>query len=380
MTVRTRPSKSKSGLPRDAILSAALVIASTGPLSAEPLDQVLSTWRLEHDVMGVSVSCQVGDRAISAGSGSANQTGATFNETTRTLVGSVSKMMTSVSIAQLVERGDIAISDPVSNWVEFFPNSQDITIAQLLSMETGTFDYFAADPSNPFIGTILADVTRQWRPETLLSELAAFPPPAAPGTGHSYSNTDYILAGMVVEAVASRTLPAVLEIGQFSPLGLSDTELVNPNTVLEGVADGYVRDSAFLFGQPNETWVGAEDYAGLLSLGWAAGGVVSTTSELANWMSAFAAGALVSSDIVETLVYGGDLSSNYGLGFERFETAYGPAFGHHGSLPGFTAFVVHFEDSDLSLAIASNDEGADGLLLDLALTLAAIECGNAPDL
>ena len=145
MTVRTRPSKSKSGLPRDAILSAALVIASTGPLPAEPLDQVLSTWRLEHDVMGVAVSCRVGDRAISAGSGSATQTGAPFNETTRTLVGSVSKMMTSVSIAQLVEQGDIAISDPVSNWVEFFPNSQDITIAQLLSMETGTFDYFAAD-------------------------------------------------------------------------------------------------------------------------------------------------------------------------------------------------------------------------------------------
>ena len=135
-------------------------------------------------------------------------------------VGSITKTMTATIILQLVQDGRLALEDPVSKYVPDVPGGDIITIADLLDMRSGLYSY-TDDPA--FLRAIDADRQRVWTPRELLDIAFAHPADFAPGSAGKYTNTNYILLGMIMEQLTGQTVNELFEQRLFTPLGMDDT-------------------------------------------------------------------------------------------------------------------------------------------------------------
>src|SRR2546423_9600441 len=113
-------------------------------------------------------------------------------------IASITKTMTSAVILQLAQEGKLRLSDPVSKYVAGVPNGDQITIALLLKMRSGLFDYVGTPEMTRSFDN---EPTKVWTPQELLAISFARPPNFPPGRDYEYSNTNYVLLGLIVEKV-----------------------------------------------------------------------------------------------------------------------------------------------------------------------------------
>jgi D-alanyl-D-alanine carboxypeptidase len=266
-------------------------------------------------------------------------------------IGSNTKPMTGTVVLQLVEEGKLRLDDPVSKYRSDVPNGTSITIAQLLTMRSGLFNYTDTLELNQAL-----DVTpeRVWTPDELLALAFAHPPYFAPGEGYHYSNTNTVLLGTIIEKLTGDPLDEVFEERIFQRLDLDRTLLPKrTNRIPEPHPQGYVfgtlvdtLDSQVL---PPEQQASA--YAGTVkpadvtganpSWAWAAGGAISTADDLARFVRALVEGDLLSKqrhkERLESLqsTNPGDPSTGYGYALAKL----GPLLGHTGELPGYQSVM-----------------------------------------
>ncbi len=119
-------------------------------------------------------------------------------------IASNTKTMTAAVIVQLAQEGKLKFGDPVSKYVAGVPNGDNITIAELLDMRSGLYDY-TSSPEVPAI--IDHDMTKTWTPAELLAIAFARPPNFAPDAQYEYSNTNYALLGLIIERVTGKHWP-----------------------------------------------------------------------------------------------------------------------------------------------------------------------------
>ena len=193
----------------------------------------------------------------------------------RVRVGSLTKTFVATVVLQLAAEHLLSISDTVSRWLPgLVPGGAGITIRELLQHTSGIYSY-TNDPG--FLQALFSDPTRVWRPAELVRIAVAHPPVFPPGTSLAYSNTDYVLLGMIIQAATGHPVGQQLQARIFTPLGLRDTYLPYANPHLRTpYAHGY------LLGQPGAT--GPAD-ATVFGPSWAgaAGGIVSTAADLARF-------------------------------------------------------------------------------------------------
>ena len=111
--------------------------------------------------------------------------------------------MTAAVIMQLAQEGKLSLDDPVSKYVPGVPNGDNITIAELLEMRSGLYNYTNAPKIS---ATIDHDPTKVWTPAELLAIAFAHPPNFPPGTAYEYNNTNYALLGLIAEKVDGKPL------------------------------------------------------------------------------------------------------------------------------------------------------------------------------
>ncbi|WP_138757476.1 serine hydrolase domain-containing protein [Modestobacter altitudinis] len=292
-------------------------------------------------------------------------------------VGSNTKTMTATVILQLVDEGRIGLDDPVSWYRPDVPNGEDITIAQLLDMSSGLANYTTDLELNEQMDS---NPGRVWSPEELLAIGLAEPPAFPPGEGFLYSNTNYVLLGVIIEQLTGLPLEQALQERVFDPLGLSGTSF--PALTDASIPEPHPR--TYTFGTNVETIdslvlppeVRAAASAGTLepmdvtdanpSWGWAAGAGISTAPDLADYVEALVEGCLLSPQLqqeriasVQPLDPDDPASPGYGLGLASF----GPVYGHSGELPGTNSFMGYDPVRDItvvtwaSTAPAPNGEG-----------------------
>lgn len=168
-------------------------------------------------------------------------------------IASNTKTMTAAIIMQLAQEGKLDLDDPISKYVADVPNGENITIAQLLEMRIGLYNYTNA----PEVATLLdTDPAKVWSASEVLKIAFAHPPNFAPGAEYEYSNTNYALLGVVAEKLAGKPLAQVMQDRLFGPLGLKHTLLpaTNVNTMPEPYSHGY------LYGSSRVALVGDEPY------------------------------------------------------------------------------------------------------------------------
>ncbi|MFD8979743.1 serine hydrolase domain-containing protein [Streptomyces sp. NPDC059564] len=288
-------------------------------------------------------------------------------------IASNTKTMTAALIMLLAQDGRLRLGDPVSSYVAGVPNGEHITIAELLEMRSGLYNYTNA----PELATMMdADPGKAVTPQAMLDLAFRRPPGFAPGASYEYSNTNYTLLGLVAEKAGGRPLAQQLRDRLFAPLGLKGTALpaADDTSLPRPYAHGYMYGGTAhaLTDLPYPADVQAAARSGRLrpvdytrqnpSYATAAGGAVSTADDLATWIRALVTGKVldpasqrqwIHSPKAEDPARPDGQKYGYGIAYQRF----GPnaaMYYHGGELPGFNSFIGHDPDNDVTLVVWAN--------------------------
>jgi D-alanyl-D-alanine carboxypeptidase len=262
------------------------------------------------------------------------------------------KTVTATIALQLVAEGTLALADPVEKWLPgAVPNGGAITVEMLLKQTSGLFDYLD-DPR--LVPLVIGREQHDWQPAELVAVAVEHPPLFAPGERWDYSNTNYTLAGMVLEKASGRTYADLVGQRVIRPLRLTDTRVPTDATFPGRHAHGYEPDAEHLAphlppGTPPGTgFAGPEhdgrvDVTGIdISPAWAAGGMTSTARDWQRFQSALFSGRLLPREQLRTMlatVPQGEGADRYGLGVMEISTPCGTVWGHTGGLPGYSSHV-----------------------------------------
>ena len=198
-------------------------------------------------------------------------------------IGSVTKTFTATVILQLVQERKLSLDDKLESVLPgVIPNGNQISIRQLLNHTSGLFNYF--DAQNPsFVLTEITGFLRVWTSSELISVANTNPPYFTPGNGYHYSNTNYILLGMIIEKVTGNAYAQEIASRILVPLGLSNTSIGLTPDMPGGSTQGY--------SYYNNNWVNTTRVDP--SWGGAAGDAISNSEDLVVWVNALANGTLL---------------------------------------------------------------------------------------
>lgn len=274
--------------------------------------------------------------------------------------GSITKLFASALVSMLVERGDIRDLDvPLRDlvWRQEFSriaNSDRVTLRQLLNHTSGIFDYLT---SPALIQAALAPGFAYHSKEQLLE--FAYDQPAAfePGSGWQYSNTNYLLVELAVEAVTGQSGPQLMRSLVIEPLALQSTSYDPEQALPDGMAHGYAD-----FGDGTRHDVTELE----LERFHFDGGVISNVHDLADFLDAMLGSAVLSEssraallDVVPTHGASARGTDYYGLGIILEDSpVYGRVYGHLGTSVGFTAHVYRIMDAGITFAAIVNGSQA----------------------
>ena len=278
-------------------------------------------------VPGAVLVVRDGDEQLRLSAGTSNlATGTPMRVDNRFKIGSITKTFVATVVLDLVRDGKVRLGDTVAQWLPgLVPNGAHITVRQLLRHQSGLFDYFE-DPraTAPYLGGDLGFV---WAPRALIKLATSHPPNFPPGTAFSYSNTNYLVLGLIVERATGHSLRQELRRRIFKPLHLGSTRFPTSQRFGPRLAHGYLWSPQ---GRQDVTPVSQ-------SLGWAAGGAVSSAGDVARFYRALLGGRILPQRLLhemrQTVPLGPGVG--YGLGIIRVASPCGPLLGHDGSFAGY---------------------------------------------
>ncbi len=259
-------------------------------------------------------------------------------------IGSVSKQFTATAILLLQEEGKLSLDDPVGRWLPDLTRASDVTIRQLLSMTSGYQDYWPQDYVMP---PMLKPVTAQ----AILDQWAHKPLDFDPGTRWQYSNTNYVIAGLIIEKVSGMPLLEFLSKRVFGPLGMKSVSDIDSAPLGPGEPERYRR---FALGPPRP--------APKEGKGWlfAAGELAMTAEDLARWDV-----SMIDQTVLRPASYRemqtdvplkNGAGTRYGLGVSVQMSGGRRVISHGGEVSGFTAQnLVYPDDRAAVIALVNLD-------------------------
>jgi D-alanyl-D-alanine carboxypeptidase len=261
-------------------------------------------------------------------------------------IGSISKQFTAAAILLLQEQGKLSLDDRVAKYIPNLTRANEVTIRQLLSHTSGYQDYWPQDYVMPMM---LQPVTSQ----KILDLWARKPLDFEPGTKWQYSNTNYVIAGVIIEKVARMPLLQFLQERVFTPLGMTSVSDTDQAKLGDTDPTGYLRYA-----------LGPLRPAPKEGRGWlfAAGELAMPAADLAKWDISIIDQKLMKPSSyrefgTEVLLKNG-LGTHYGLGVDVNSQAGHRALSHGGEVSGFTAQNIVFPDDRAAVVVLTNQDAA----------------------
>ena len=259
----------------------------------------------------------------------------------RYAVGSISKQFTAAALLLLQQDGKLSLDDKVAKYFPQLTRANEITIRQLLSHTSGYQDYWPQDTRWPMRQPTL--------PAAILERWARQPLDYEPGTRWQYSNTGYVLAGLIVEKVSGEPLYRFLERRIFEPLGMESVRDFDTEPLAHGTVPGY---ESYALGPPR-----ASGHSGP---GWlfGAGGLAMNAEDLARWNISLIDRTVLSADSyreleTEVLLKNGT-GTGYALGLDVAMERQRRKLEHGGEVAGFTALNVVYPDDGVAIVVLAN--------------------------
>jgi D-alanyl-D-alanine carboxypeptidase len=276
----------------------------------------------------------------------------------RLLLGSVGKTYVSAVALQLVHEKKLGLDDRISKylgrepWFSRLPNAGDITVRQLMNHTSGLVRY---EFQPRFTADLRAQPLKTWTPEERLSYVFDTAAPFVAGAGWEYSDTNYIVLGMIIERITGRSYYAELGSRVLRPLRLTNT-IPSDSPDLPGLANGYAGPKNDLGGYDASIVDGR--MAANPGLEWTGGGIASTTEDLARWGKLLYEGKAFDPAVLPLLLDGVPArlgrETRYGLGVIIRPTPLGIAYGHSGFFPGYATEMIYFPELKMALALQVN--------------------------
>ncbi len=262
-------------------------------------------------------------------------------------IGSISKQFTAAAILMLAEEGKLSLDDPVSKYVSGLTRGNEVTIRELLSHTSGYQDFWPQDYVPPLM---LQPITA----DGIMDRWARKPLDFDPGTKWQYSNTNYVIAGVIVEKVSGMPLLQLLSQRIFTPLGMKSVADTNLNKLPSTDPSGYFRFALGpLHPAPKE------------GKGWmfAAGELAMTAEDLAKWDISMIQETVLkpaSYHEMETdVLLKNGVGTRYGLGVEVMNIGGHRVLEHSGEVSGFTAENIVMPDDRIAVVVLTNQDAAE---------------------
>ncbi|MBM9510720.1 serine hydrolase domain-containing protein [Actinacidiphila acididurans] len=370
----------------------ASLLFTAGPASAAPATGALPApdyQGLRQAVNGVvaagspGVFAQVSDRGgaggtVSAGTGDLT-TQAPVDPQGQFRVGSITKNFTAVLVLQLVARHQVDLDAPAAGYLPsgVLPADSPITVRQLLDHTSGLYDY-----TNDLPGILVGDTVtgyQQFRyatydPADLVADALTHGSQFTPGSRYQYSNTNFVVLGMLVEHVTAEPFAQVLNERILWPAGMKDTRFVVPRTGIGGPhAVGYLTEddrSKPLFDATEQTgsWI------------WTAGAAISGTADLNRYWRALTGGRLLPPEQLaemETMQPADATGTSfYGLGLRAYTLSCGiQVYGHDGIVQGYQTYSYTTADGSRQVTVSANASNNSAVFAAERATLDPVFCG-----
>ena len=277
----------------------------------------------------------------------------------RMLAGSVGKTFAAATALQLVKEGKLNLDDRIEKffgkeaWFSRLPNAANITVRQLMNHTSGLVRY---EFKETFTKDLTANPMKVWTPEEriayLFGEKAAFDP----GKGWDYSDTNYIVLGMIIEKVTGKKFFGEANRRLIKPLKLSDT-IPQEGPVMNGVVQGYAGPNNPFGGK--DAMIENGKFVVNPQLEWTGGGYASTSEDLARWAKMMYEGKAFDSSLLPQVLDGVSApmlgrETKYGLGVIIRQTPAGTSYGHSGFFPGYMTDMMYFPEQKIAVAVQVN--------------------------
>jgi len=337
--------------------------------NTQSLQKALEKARIENHVIGMQMTVILPNEekiTVTSGNTEKNQDVA-IRSNTLFQIGSETKSFTAALLLKLEQQGKLKLTDTLVKYLPYYKQWSKVTLQQLLQNNSGIPNY---SEDAGFQKLIQEKPDYQWQSPELIAFAAKQPMDFEPGKGWHYSNTNFILAGMVAEKVTGQTLENLYKINFLdkSALDLSSTYYLPTSydlVFLARMAHGYDEQNKDITTM-NMSWAGA------------AGAMVSNSTDLAKWaFDLFHGRAIAESELQKMMQLVSTTTGlpvvqedkeGYGMGIGmRTTEKFGKWYGHEGETLGYHAIFLWFPESDLTVAILAN--GPATKLKDFAITV-----------
>jgi D-alanyl-D-alanine carboxypeptidase len=278
-------------------------------------------------------------------------------------IASITKTMTGALILQLADEGILRLDDPLDRWIDRYPNIDGrITLRQLLTHTSGVANYTGTQGLR---SAIAADASHVFTPDELLAFVG--PPLSAPGGETAYTNTAFLLLGLVAERATGRSITDLFQQRLWAPLELQEIFLPGLQEPPRPVAAALGVTAV----------VSPLDYMSVLSVGHAAFGLLANARTVARWGRALFTGAVISEEMQramrELVPAAGNIpgETGAGLGIRSYGYLDRTQFGHSGGASFGSSLLLFDPDTGITVTVLMN-QGQGAQHFDLAPQLLAI--------
>jgi D-alanyl-D-alanine carboxypeptidase len=261
-------------------------------------------------------------------------------------IGSISKQITAAAVLLLQQDGKLSLSDPVSRFVPGLTRGNEVTIRELLSHTSGYQDFWPQDYVPPLMEKPIT-------PQAILDRWAKQPLDFDPGTRWQYSNTNFVIAALVIEKASGVPFFQFVRDRILDPVGMKsaiDFDALGPSSVQP---IGYMRYALGPLRPAISTGAGWMHGAGELAM---------TASDLARWDISMIEESLLSprsyQEMETTVLLRDGVSSGYGLGVDVGTAGNHRLISHNGEVAGFTANNLVFPDDSAAIVVLTNQDAA----------------------
>lgn len=341
---------------------------STDEISLEDqLQQAIEQLIQEHDLNGISTSVIQSDGTIWSGVAGLSDPGNPVEQDMYFAIGSITKNFVAALILRFEELNLLRLEDSIGMYLPAYQHvNSSTTIQQLLSHNSGIADY---TDNASFIASLFNNPTKKYEAEELIELIEA--PLMEPGISFSYSNTNFILLGMILNVISGGDFSNQLKEKLLKPNGLTQFYMISeesiPGTLVHNWAD---------IGNGQED-ISDLPKTAIYSAAWTAGGMWATAEELAIWTRSLFTGELLEEASLIKMKDFLDVSDprspqliGYGLGSMKFQTT-PELIGHTGDIFGFGSISIYAPQDGITITALMNQNTDENIKLDIVTTLLA---------
>lgn len=351
------------------------------------LDALLESLRVQHGLPAVSATIIFPDGSTwSAASGMADVKGGTpVSEETAFALASITKTFTAAVVLDLVAEGRLGLDERVARRLPGLGIDSRVTVRQLLDHTSGLHDFFLNPSIDP---ALLKDRAADWTTKRSLRYVSK--PYFKPGRGWHYSNTNYLLLGLIAEKITGESLATQIRSRYLDPLGLATAYYQGVEEPRGTVAHGYRFESLSAKARPIDLsdGTGVVPFRSVVSASDGAGSMAASSADVARWARALYHGLATRPETLAMMLGGVDRVDGvkttipYGLGVQAIRVDGFPTYGHAGRFMGSRGLMRWLAGYDVTIVVLTNQSRVDPILVAQSLLEVAVPkpepCGACP--